>query len=138
VALGLVGLLYVSYGPLTQSIKGHGGFRFCNAAIRTHCVIDGDTIRYNGQVIRIKDIDAPETRNAKCASEKALGERAKRRLLELLNAGPIEVVYDGGRSEDRYGRKLRVIEYDGRSVGHILTNEGLAQRWTGHRWKWCD
>jgi endonuclease YncB( thermonuclease family) len=55
-------------------------------------VIDGDTIRYDGVKIRLADIDTPEISSPKCASEEALGHQAKRRLLELMNAGPFEVV----------------------------------------------
>jgi endonuclease YncB( thermonuclease family) len=66
----------------------------------------------------------------------ALGERAKGRLLELINAGPFELVrYD--RDEDQYGRKLRIIKRDGRSIGDTLIVEGLARRWDGARRSWC-
>jgi endonuclease YncB( thermonuclease family) len=100
-------------------------------------VIDGDTIRYRGLTIRLKDIDAPETHEPKCPSELALGRRATDRLLELINAGPFEVVYTGGRDQDRYGRKLRAIERSGRSLGEDLVAEGLARRWDGARRSWC-
>ena len=36
-----------------------------------------------------------------------------------MNAGPFRVVA-GGRDEDRYGRKLRTIERNGRSLGLTL------------------
>jgi hypothetical protein len=45
----------------------------------------------------------------KCSSELALGEWSKRRLLELMNAGPFEVVRSGSRDADKYGCKLRDI-----------------------------
>ena len=72
----------------------------------------------------------------KCVSEAALGRQATLRLLELMNAGPFELV-GGGRDTDRYGRKLRVIERGGRSVGDTLIAEGLARRWDGARRSWC-
>ena len=95
------------------------------------CVIDGDTIRYN------EDIDAPGTYEYRCPSELALGKRATDRLIELINAGAFEVVSRGSHDEDRYGRKLRVIERDGRSLGDTLVAEGLARRWDGARRSWC-
>ena len=116
---------------------GGGDYSLCNSIIRRSCVIDGDTIRHGWTKIRIADIDTPEISEPKCASEAALGHRAKERLLELLNDGPFEIVHPGGRDEDVYGRKLRVITRDGRSLGMILVDEGLARRWTGSRRSWC-
>ena len=57
-------------------------------------------------------------------------------MLELINAGPIEVVSTGGPDVDRYGRKLRLILENGRSVGDVLVAEGLARRWNGARPPW--
>jgi micrococcal nuclease len=93
---------------------------------------------YGGVKIRLEDIDAPETREPQCASEAALGRQATHRLLELMNAGPFEVVATGGRDEDRYGRKLRVIRRDGRSISETLIAEGLARPWDGARRSWCE
>jgi len=100
-------------------------------------VVDGDTLRYGGTKIRLADIDAPEIFSPKCPSEAARGQRATERLLELMNAGPFQVVRNDGRDEDRYGRKLRVIERAGRSVGAMLVAEGLARPWDGARRSWC-
>src|SRR5437762_4160411 len=47
------------------------------------------------------------------------------------------LVNRGGRDEDRYGRKLRTVERNGRSLGEILIAEGLARRWGGARHSWC-
>jgi endonuclease YncB( thermonuclease family) len=115
---------------------GHGVFTLCGRASQRNCVIDGDTIRYGGTKIRLADIDAPETHEPKCASEAARGRQATRRLLELMNAGPFQLVRDGA-DEDRYGRKLRTVERGGRSVGDTLIAEGLARRWDGARRSWC-
>jgi endonuclease YncB( thermonuclease family) len=122
-------------GPFV--LRGSGSFALCAGAQRQNCVIDGDTLRYGGIKIRLADIDAPEIFSPKCASEAARGQRATQRLLELMNAGPFQVVRSGGRDEDRYGRKLRVIERAGRSVGATLVAEGLARPWDGARRSWC-
>jgi endonuclease YncB( thermonuclease family) len=119
------------------SVSGNGTFTLCLQASQQNCVIDGDTIRYGGAKIRLEDIDTPETHEPSCASEAALGRRATRRLLELVNAGPFQLVRIGERDEDRYGRKLRTITRDGRSVGDVLIAEGLAHRWDGARRSWC-
>jgi endonuclease YncB( thermonuclease family) len=98
-------------------------------------VIDGDTFDYAGERIRIADIDTPEVRG-RCPEERAQAALATRRLRALLAAGPFELVRSG-RDEDRYGRKLRVVVRDGRSVGDMLVAEGLARTWTGRREPWC-
>ena len=79
-------------------------------------MIDGDTFYLGRQSIRIADIDTPETRGARCAYEATLGDRATHRLHALLNAGPFQL-QAGARDADRYGRKLRTVMRDGRSLG---------------------
>jgi endonuclease YncB( thermonuclease family) len=120
-----------------QRVAGSGAFRLCAGRRQASCVVDGDTIWHGGVKIRLADIDTPEVFSPKCASEAALGRRATGRLQELLNAGPFEVVPSGSRDADRYGRKLRIVVRDGRSLGDILIAEGLARRWDGARRSWC-
>lgn len=123
---------------LSRPVKeSHVHFEICSSSQRVNCVVDGDTIWHEGIKIRISDIDTPEIWNPHCAAEKELAERAKFRLLELLNAGPFQVAQVGNRGQDRFGRKLRVIRRDGRSLGDILVSEGLAHRWGGKRRSWC-
>ncbi len=112
-------------------------FSMCRGARGGNCVIDGDTFRFQAETIRIADIDAPETHPPRCAEEARLGERATRRLQELLNAGPFELRRAGGRDTDRYGRKLRTVTRGGRSLGQVLVSEGLAREWAGRRRPWC-
>ena len=100
-------------------------------------VIDGDTFDHRGVRIRVADIDTPEVRG-ECASERALAARATARMRSLLHAGPFELHRTpDGRDEDRYGRKLRIVTRDGRSLGDQLVAEGLARTWTGRREPWC-
>lgn len=114
----------------------HVRFGFCDRGNGTNCVIDGDTLHVGGVRIRLADIDAPELRSAKCASELARARQATQRLNQLLNEGPVQIVPAGYRDEDRYGRKLRVIERNGRSLGGVLVSEGLARPWDGARRSW--
>ena len=112
-------------------------FRKCSSGVRYNCVVDGDTLWIKGQKIRVADIDAPEISTPKCSSELALGNRATERLIELVNAGPFQLQAWPGRDTDRYGRKLRVLVRDGRSLGDRLVSEGLARTWSGRREPWC-
>ncbi len=58
---------------------------------------------------------------------------------ELVAAGPITLSHAGdGRDEDVHGRKLRTVARDGRSLGGILVEEGLAHEWQGYKRSWCD
>jgi endonuclease YncB( thermonuclease family) len=99
--------------------------------------VDGDTLWNNGVKIRIADIDTPEISQPHCAAEKALGERATERLMELVNDGRFDILAWKSRDKDRNGRKLRILVRDGRSLGDILVSEGLARTWTGRRQPWC-
>lgn len=104
---------------------------------RRTCVVDGDTIWLEGVKIRIADIDTPEISQPKCDYEYDLGIKARDRLVVLLNQGEFEAVTIGSRDEDQYGRKLRVLLRNGRSIGDQLVAEGLARTWSGRREPWC-
>lgn len=111
-------------------------FTLCSGGPRVTCVVDGDTFWLEGEKIRIADINAPETVQAGCPLEAAKGHRAKLRLVELLNAGEIELVA-AERERDRFGRLLRTVRMSGRNVGAVLIAEGLAEPWRGRRSDWC-
>lgn len=111
-------------------------FGYCHFGGGYNCVVDGDTIWFKGDKIRVADIDAPETHDYRCDSEKALGDRATNRLHDLLEAGPI-TLRTIDRDEDTYGRKLRIVLVNGQSVGDTLVSEGLARYYGGGRRPWC-
>lgn len=111
-------------------------FKLCDGPIRKNCVVDGDTFWFKGDKIRVADIDAPEISSPNCEDEKAVGEIARDRLLELLNAGGFSL-QSGWRDTDRYGRKLRTVTRDRESLGEKLVEEGLARRWDEPRRDWC-
>jgi micrococcal nuclease len=111
-------------------------FSFCHQGGGINCVVDGDTLYYRGQKIRIADIDTPETHDPRCPQEAKLGAAATQRLRTLVNSSPFSL-QSIDRDEDRYGRKLRIISRGGQSLGGVLVNEGLA-RWYGNgRQSWC-
>ena len=112
-------------------------FSMCNGGHRITCVVDGDTFWFRGEKIRIADIDTPELSPPRCESERELGLAAKQRLLDILNSGPLSFKTTD-RDEDRFGRKLRIVYRDRRSVGDILVAEGLARKWEGSRQSWCE
>lgn len=102
-------------------------------------VIDGDTFRLSsGAKIRVAGIDAPESarRNARCASEVALGKAATRRAVTLLKGRTVEIERVG-RSYDRIVARVRM---DGRDVAAVLVDAGVARWWPRGRTKpdWCE
>ena len=65
-----------SFASDTQSAS----FGFCDTGGGSNCVVDGDTLYYQGTKVRIADIDTPETHPSRCAAEARLGDAATRRL----------------------------------------------------------
>jgi len=112
-------------------------FPLCSRYNHVDCIVDGDTIHFDGEKIRFEDFDTPETYQPRCESEAALGHAATLRLEQLMNQGPFELVKNSTRNRDVYGRLLRRIERNGQSFGAILVSEGLAHVRDGARHGWC-
>lgn len=93
-------------------------------------IIDGDTIKviYNGkeQNLRYLLIDTPEL-NHKQQGKQPFAEEATKRNDELLKSGKLEIEFDIGEREDKYGRLLAYVYIDGKSVQQKLVEEGLAR-----------
>lgn len=100
-------------------------------------VVDGDTVKLDGQNIRLIGFDTPETYQSKCEAERALGIRATRRLRELITSVPTVKLVNEPRL-DKYGRGLARMLINGTDVGKTLINEGLARAYNGgKRQSWC-
>jgi endonuclease YncB( thermonuclease family) len=97
-------------------------------------VIDGDTIAVFGMKpnVRLVGFNAPETSNV-CEGDQ-LGVRAFQRLLELVRAGHLDFEYvqcscrpgTEGTKSCNLGRDCGTLKSNGRDVGAILIEEGLA------------
>ena len=120
----------------TNEAGVRASFGYCHTGGGYNCVVDGDTIWLEGQNIRIADIDAPETHEPRCLSEKALGDRATQKLHQLVNSGRVTLERID-RDQDNYGRLLRIVNVDGVSVGETLVDEGFARWYAGGRRPWC-
>lgn len=79
--------------------------------------IDGDTIRYGMERIRIRGIDTPELAETG-------GVDATQRLARLLKDGQIRLVPHG---RDIYGRLLADVYVNDQNVAELLTREGYAK-----------
>lgn len=136
---GLLGFTIISWPAVSETVALFDGgeqFHVCGMVRRT-CVVDGDTFWLDGEKIRIADIDTPEISEPRCDWEYQQGIKARDRLAVLLGQGAFDLEPIGDRDRDQYGRLLRVIVRDGRSIGDQLVSEGLARTWTGRREPWC-
>jgi endonuclease YncB( thermonuclease family) len=115
-------------------------------------VVDGDTIRANGQVYRLVGFDTPESGiRAQCESERALAARATSRLRQLVAAGGLRLERvpcactsgTEGTPRCNYGRLCGVLTAASRDVATTMISEGLARRYTcdetrcPRRQSWC-
>lgn len=121
-----------------QPSQTAGGTAFFYCGIKQdNCIIDGGNFVYHGVKIRLADIYVPATKEAKCDRERNLGGDAKEALRLLLNAGDFELAAWKPIDEDQYGRKLRIVVRNGKSIGDALVARGYARPWTGQRESWC-
>lgn len=120
----------------SKSAPATASFGYCHVGGGTNCVVDGDAFWLGVVDIRIADIDAPETHEYHCQAELALGNRATQRLHDLLESGPV-TLKPIDRDEDVYGRKLRLVFVNGKSVGEALVHEGVAHRYVRGKLPWC-
>ena len=112
-------------------------FTMCGSA-RYTCVVDGDTIWFEGQNLRLQSYDTPEPYTAICggSAEVALAKQASARLLDLLNTNAFTVETFGLDGTGK--RTLATVRIGGRDVGDILIGERLARHWPdGDEW-WCS
>lgn len=112
-------------------------FGLCNEGYQADCVVDGDTIRYRGHIIRAADYDIPEIGDPPCSSSWNPQHKAMLRLLEILDSGPIELKRVTDRDTDGYGRELRVVIVNGRTIGETLIAEHLAEPADRRTRFWC-
>lgn len=114
---------------------------FQKPAVEALKVIDGDTVKIGTQLLRIENLDAPETtrRRAKCEKEIALGEQATKALdkmiADALMDGKVAIFPNG--TLDKYRRPLVRVEVNGEDVSKEMIGKGLARPWQGKTSDWC-
>jgi len=130
----LVGVVFLLIAPLAAQAH-RADFPVCGNDKRITCVVDGDTVWFNGVKYRFEDIDTPEKGGlAECMTEGLLARLATERLAELLSENEFEIAKSGS---DRFGRVLARFMIAGTSAGEMLVSEGLARPWRGARESWC-
>ncbi len=86
-------------------------------------LLDGDTIVVGKEHIRLLSIDTPELFRPRCENELVLALKAKERLRELLDSGPVTIERDG---HDGFRRTLANVKAGDIDVGAVLIEEGFA------------
>ncbi|WP_228242330.1 thermonuclease family protein [Porphyrobacter sp. GA68] len=107
-----------------------------DAPSRDRCVVDGDTIRLDGETVRIAGLDAPELAG-RCEAERIAARAARDALIGWLSEGGFTSAPEPG-GNDRYGRPLRILSRNGVSVADALVSRGVARPYAGEaRLDWC-
>lgn len=87
-------------------------------------VVDGDTVRYQGELVRLQGFNAPETYQAQCRREHELGTRATKLLSSMVASGAVLTLNPGTCG---YGRRCGTMTFEGKDIGWFLITEGLAE-----------
>ncbi len=110
-------------------------------------VIDGDTIKVRARIwvrievttnARIRGVDTPEIRRAKCAQERKRGKAARDYVRLIIGRGRRVCLLQV--KDDKYGgRVLATVQLpDGRDLTRLLISTGHGRPYTrGRRRKWC-
>ena len=91
----------------------------------------------SGEVLEVnqKVVDAPETVQAKCETERRAGEDAKRFTVMALARGPVRIERSG---RDRYGRTLAHVWIGNLDLARMLISAGHGREYHGERRRpWC-
>jgi endonuclease YncB( thermonuclease family) len=114
VLLGGAALLATRLDPLPPPIEARAR------------AVDGDTLRLNGERIRLLGIDAPELAQT-CTDAGggpwSCGEVARRELAGRVAGGAVRCEPDG---HDKYGRVLAYCAAGGQDLGAAMVRAGLA------------
>lgn len=87
--------------------------------------IDGDSVVVNGREMRLKGMDAPESRQT-CeisGQQTPCGRQAANELRRWLARGPLTCT---GNETDRYNRLLVVCRVNGQDIGAEMVRNGFA------------
>ena len=113
-------------------------FALCGEGNSFACVSDGDSFRLGKRKVRIRGIDAPETgEKARCEAERVKAEAARNALRDWLNRGAFTMQAMPSDERDQYGRDLRIVSRDGKTVGDEMIGKGFAHKYVNHKTSWC-
>lgn len=107
------------------------------AASSSPRVIDGDTLAFGRERVRIANLDAPDVgSHAHCALEQRRGEAARAFARAVIDRAAVVQVVDR-QGIDRYGRTLARVLVDDRDFGRVMIAAGHGRPWRGRSSDWC-
>lgn len=118
---GVMGMDALSAWPADTAASGPA--RVISALPDKVAVIDGGTLRLDGEVVRLSDIEAP-ARGQSCAAGPDCGGRATAVLASLVDRRPVACRVSG---YDRMGRPWGRCDAGGRDVNIALVAAGWAR-----------
>ena len=97
-------------------------------------IVDGDTIKINGEKIRFSGIDAPESnyygKRQVCYLDEIeifCGNLSKGKLEEKIGSNPISCERE--KNKDRHGRTIAECFVSGESLSKFMVRNGYAFDW---------
>lgn len=98
---------------------------------RVTAVVDGDTVHVRAggasTTVRLALVDAPESSRLRYGHAECGGAQAARFLRGLVAGREVRLRRPGGEDRDRYGRAVRELVVDERSVDLALLEAGWAR-----------
>jgi endonuclease YncB( thermonuclease family) len=123
-AVATLGISVISAPDGSAKAAAAAADRFGPCEGGPNCVIDGETIRFQGQVVKIAGIDTPPLQSARCPDQELLAAKAIEQLRALLNSGKVRL---GDAVTQPHGEVRRTVLVDGKDVAAAMISAGVAQ-----------
>ena len=131
----LIFVIFMFMSVVANAVPATVDYHFDGDTFSAGVMLDTDveiTVR-----VRLINIDTPEI-NGKCTAEKVMAQSARDLLATIIPRGTVVDLQN--IKDDKYlGRiNANVILLDGRDVGQIMIDSGLARPYSGgKRQPWC-